>query len=56
MQEIIDTVSILFLWIIGITCIPIMRKINPLQYKLYTVYDMSICVITTIFAILYLCK
>ncbi len=56
MQEIIDTVSIMFLWIIGIACIPIMRKINPLLYKLYAIYDMSICAITTIFAILYLCK
>lgn len=56
MQEIVDTVSIMFMWVIGIACIPIMRKINPLQYKLYAIYDMSICVITTIFAILHLCK
>lgn len=56
MQEIIDITSILFLWIIGIACIPIMKKIDPLQYRAYAIYDMAICVIVTIFAILYLCQ
>lgn len=55
-QEIIDIVSVILLWAVGIVCIPIMKKIAPLQWKAYAIYDMAICVIITIFAILYLCQ
>ena len=54
-QKIIDITSVMFLWVIGIICIPIMKKMNPLKYKPYAIYVMAICVIITIFAIQYLC-
>lgn len=53
-QKIIDVVSVMLLWLIGIACIPIMKRIDSLQWKAYAIYDMAICVIITIFAILYL--
>ncbi len=56
MQEFTDTILVVFLWMIGIVCIPIMKKVAPLQYKAYAIYDMTICVIITIFAILYSCQ
>lgn len=55
-QKIIDIASIMFLWVIGIVCIPIMKKLNPLKYKPYAIYVLAICITITIFAIQYLCR
>ena len=56
MQEVVDIGSLILLWAVGIICIPIMRKIAPSQYKAYMVYDLTVCVVVTIFAIKYLCQ
>jgi len=56
MQEFIDIISVVFLWIIGIACIRIMKKTATLQYRAYAIYDMAICVIITIFAIVHSCQ
>lgn len=56
MQEVVDIGSLILLWAVGIICIPIMRKIAPSQYKAYMVYDLTVCVVVTIFPILYLCQ
>lgn len=50
-QKIIDITSVMFLWITGFICIPIMKKLDQMKYKPYAIYVVAICVIITIFAI-----
>lgn len=56
MQEVVDIGSLILLWAAGIICFPIMKKVDSSQYKAYIVYGLTVCVVVTIFAILYLCQ
>ena len=55
-QTIVDVTMILLLWVIGIVCIPVMKKIQPEGYKAYAIYVLAVCLIFTVFAVLYLCQ
>lgn len=56
MQAVIDVTSILSVWIVGIVCIPIMKKLQPESYKTYVIHVLAVCVLVTAFAVLYLCQ
>lgn len=56
MQAVIDVTSILIVWVIGIGCIPVMKKLQPESYKAYAIYVLAVCVLVTASVILYLCQ
>jgi hypothetical protein len=45
---------LLLVWIVGISCIAIMKKIEPEIYKVYTLYVLAIELIFTVSLIQYL--
>lgn len=47
-MSIIFALLIGLVWIVAITCIPIMKKVQPEGYKAYAVYVLAVCVIFTI--------
>lgn len=44
---------VVLVWIVGIICIPVMKKILPEVYKLYAVYVLAVLVAFTAFVIHY---
>lgn len=51
-----NIVPLIILWLVGIICILIMKKIQPDWYIAYAIYDLAMCVMITVFAIHYLCQ
>lgn len=45
--------AVLFVWLIGILCISIMKKIQPESYKLYAIYVLAVLVTFTAFVVRY---
>lgn len=41
--------AIAFVWLVGLGCIPIMKKIQPDSYKAYAIYVLAVCVAFTCF-------
>ena len=54
MQLVVDVSAIAIMWVVGIICILITKKIQPETYKAYALYDLTICGLVTVSAILYL--
>lgn len=44
-------VLILLVWAIAVVCIFIMKKIEPDDYKIYSVYALAVCVALTAFVV-----
>ena len=40
--------ALLIVWIAGIVCIPIMKKIQPETYKAYAIYVLAVEIIFTV--------
>ena len=61
MREIITTLGpgntllIVICWIIGLCCIPVMKKIQPESYKAYAVYVVAVLLIFTFFVVQHIC-
>lgn len=45
--------AVLFVWVVGVTCIPIMKKIQPEISKLYTAYVLAVLTVFTVFVVRY---
>ena len=52
----VERVLLVLLWIAGIVCIPLMKKLEPEIYRVYTVYVLAIEILTTYFVISYLSR
>lgn len=46
--------ALVLVWIVGIVCIPIMKKIEPETYKAYALYVLAIELIFTVFLVRHL--
>lgn len=53
-KEVREMWLLLLVWIVGISCIAIMKKIEPEIYKVYTLYVLAIELIFTVSLIQYL--
>lgn len=46
--------ALLIVWLAGIICVLVMKKLTPDTYKAYAIYVMAIEIIFTVFVIHYL--
>lgn len=50
----LQKVLLVLLWLTGIVCIPVMKKLEPEIYRVYTVYVLAIEILTTYLVVSYL--